>query len=314
MVKQATEANPMRPALQQYMQYGYIPADNKCDNWLPTEPPFCWGSVSTTLEYALADWHIAELAKALGKTADEATFRARSKAAYTKLWDASTGFLRPRNADGSWLTPFDPLTKDDPAVWPGGGGPGYVEGNAWQYRFFVPQDVLGLRDAMGGDPQFVAALQATFDEGQFDLTNEPDMAFPYLFTYIPGEEWRTQQIVRDSLATKFTNGSMGIPGNDDTGALSAYYVFGAMGFYPDNPGSLRYSLGSPVFDTITIHLSDGGLYPGGSFTIVAHDNGPDNVYVQSSTLRGEPYSKPYLMHSDITNGGTFELSMGATHP
>jgi putative alpha-1,2-mannosidase len=170
-----------------------------------------------------------------------------------------------------------------------------------------------LKALLGGDAAFVDTLQATFDQDQFDLTNEPDMAYPYLFTYVPGEAWRTQTLVRQALATEFKIGAEGIPGNDDTGALSAFYLFGAMGFYPDNPGSLRYSLGSPVFDKITIYLADGGLYTGGSFSIVAHGNGPANVFVASASLNGQDHPEPELTHSEIVSGGTLELEMSATH-
>ena len=306
MIKSATQTpNRIRPGLRAYLNYEYIPMDDKMGE-------FVWGAVSTTLEYNLADWTIAQLAKAWGRQSDYFEYMRRA-GFYKNLFDSTTGFLRPKNADGSWYEPFDPSALNGELGWEGSGGPGYVEGNAWQYTFFVPHDVYGLRDLFGSDEAFVEKLQETFDNGQFGLWNEPDFAYPYLFTYIEGEEWRTQKEVRASLKKYFGTGPGGLPGNDDAGTTSGWYVFSAMGFYPDCPGSIRYSIGSPIFDRVTITLNK-NFYPGEKFVIQANNNSDENIYIQSVSLNGERYSKPYLNHIDIISGGTITLEMGSAIP
>jgi predicted alpha-1,2-mannosidase len=303
MVRQALVPNPQRPGLASLDQYGYIPMDD-------TGGDFVWGQVSTALEYALSDWNIAELGEALGDTQTSNALRARASS-YKYYFDTQTGFLRPRNKDGSWYSPFNPDTLfggNNPNGW---GGPGYVEGNAWQYTFFVPHDVLGLRDSFGSDSAFTDKLWQTFQYSKFALDNEPDMAYPYLFTHFAGQAYRTQELVRSALVGSFGDGADGLPGNDDTGTLSAWLVFGALGFYPDHPGSLRYSLGSPLFDKATIYLSDGGWYSGKTFVIEAHHNAADHPYIQSARLNGKPHSSAELSHEEITQGGVLELEMAA---
>lgn len=195
------------------VEKGYIPEDRKGELGV-------WGTVSTALEYAYADWTAAEMAADRGEEEWEARFRERA-ASWRHYWDPETRFLRPRLDDGAWLEPFDDTnTAGEVEGFDHLGGPGYVEGNAWQYLFFVPHDVAGLAEVMGGWDAFVARLDETFERGHFVLWNEPDMAFPFLFNYAEGEEWRTQKWTRDAIERHFSVGPGGLPGNDDAGTLS----------------------------------------------------------------------------------------------
>lgn len=300
MKKSATQTagNPLRPCVDRYLTLRYLPHDG------------CKGSVSVTEEYAYADHAIAKLAQARGKTADAATFSARALH-HRNLYDAGTGFLRPRNADGTWLAPFDPLCctlangKYD--------GPGYIEGTAWQYLFMAPHDIAGLKTLLGGDAAFLAKLDAAFTDapGHYTLINEPDMLYPYLFTYVPGEAWRTQERVRHDIATNFTTGRAGLPGNDDAGQTSSRLVFDMLGFYPVDPLSRTYRIGSPIFTTATLRL-DRRHYPGTRFVLRADHNSATNLYIQSALLNGSPLTVPQLGHEAITKGGTLTLTMGPT--
>lgn len=300
MKRQATVPGAQRPGLDVLMKYGYIPMDD-------TGADFVWGPVSTALEYGLADWNVARLADSLGDATTAAALSERSKV-YARYFDPTTKFLRPRNADGSWYAPFDPQALTGGNY--GWGGPGYVEGNAWQYTFFVPHDVEGLAALFASETDFVDQLERTFDTSEFELVNEPDMAYPYLFTHFPGQAWRTERRVRAALHDAFGASAAGLPGNDDTGTLSAWYVFGALGFYPDHPGSLRYSLGSPLFDRAVIDLSD-ATHPGRTFVIEAAGTSVDQPYIASAALDGAPHSIGEIDHSEILAGGTLHLVMSA---
>ncbi|MEP7284695.1 MAG: GH92 family glycosyl hydrolase [Chloroflexota bacterium] len=307
MVKSATEPanNQIRSALQKYLDYGYIPQND-------TGGAYVWGTASTALEYYYDDWNIAQLAKALGNTgpgSDYETFLARSLN-YKKLYDPAVGFIRPKNADGSWLTPFDPNSLCCDQSWQGSGGPGYAEGNAWQYTFAVHHDIAGLKALMGGDAKFTDKLQQTFDNKQYVAWNEPDFTYTYLFDFVAGQAWRTQKQVRLDLATHFDTTPAGLPGNDDTGATSGLYVFGAIGIYPVAPTTNRYQIGSPIFDSVTIQLNP-AFYPGKQFVIKTANNSETNLYIQSAALNGNPYGSAYLLHSAIIRGGTFVLKMGS---
>ncbi|MBI5487488.1 MAG: glycoside hydrolase family 92 protein [Deltaproteobacteria bacterium] len=289
-----------RAGLVSYETLGYVPMEESSD---------VWGPVSTTLEYALADSALAALAGAAGRSGEATEFAARAQS-WRSLFDPATGLLRPRNADGSWFEPFDPDALDGSSFQPRSGGPGYVEGSAWQYAFFVPHDIPGLV-ALHGEAAFVSRLQAIFDSGRFAMWNEPDLADPYLFDYVPGNAFRTQLAVRDAMGRFFGDGPAGLPGNDDAGTLSAWYVFSAMGFYPDAPGSSRYALGSPLFDRIELDLSPAA--PGSrTFVVDALGNGPDRPYVASAELNDVPLTEPFLEHGDIVAGGVLTLHMSAT--
>ncbi len=310
--KQATEEPPAatrskgRVGLASLLRYGYIP-----------EPApqigsgkGVWGTVSTLLEYNFADWTAAQLALGLGKSEDAATFLERSHA-WRALFDKTTGQIRPKLADGSWLTPFDPAQRcpEPPCGEWGMGGPGYVEGSAWQYTFFVNHDVPKLIELLGGPAAFTKKLQEAFDGRHYNLNNEPDMAYPYLFSFVPGEAWRTQRQVREDLAAAFDRKGLSLPGNDDTGQTSAVYVFDALGFYPVTPGSTEYRLGSPLFDHVTIQL-DERFYPGRTLTIEARNNSARNKYVQRVSWNGQPLSRAVIDHRQLVAGGTLLFEMG----
>ncbi|MDE6038414.1 MAG: GH92 family glycosyl hydrolase, partial [Paramuribaculum sp.] len=231
MVKSATTPgahNPMRPDNDPYLANGYVPlgvhaGDNSGDN-----------SVSHALEYYVADNALAWLARQRGDNdlANQLTKRAKG---YANYYSKESGTLRPLNADGTFLSPFNPRQGEnfEPV-------PGFHEGSAWNYTFFVPHDVDGLAKLMGGKKKFVDKLQMVFDEKLYDPANEPDIAYPYLFSRFKGEEWRTQREVNRLLGEHFTTEANGIPGNDDTGTMSAWAVFSMMGFYPDCPGEPYY--------------------------------------------------------------------------
>jgi predicted alpha-1,2-mannosidase len=298
VLRDAAERPEHRPGSAQYLELGYVPME---------EAARVWGPVSTTLEYAMADWALAELAQALGRDEDLAVLRGRALS-YRLLFDEETGTLRPKNADGSFLTPFDQDAIEGSAPLRLG-GPGYVEGTAWNYAFFAPQDMDGLI-ALHGQQVFVGRLQWVFDSGRFVMWNEPDMHYPYLFTFVDGEAHRTQREVREAMERHFTSGPDGLPGNDDAGTLSAWFVFSAMGFYPVTPGLPEYRIGSPLFEKLTIHLSE-RHHEGERFVIEAPGNGPGVVLVSKASLDGETLEQPILRHDTITAGGLLRLQMSA---
>ena len=244
-VKSATtpgEQNLMRPDIDPYLAVGYVPlgfysADASGDN-----------SVSHALEYYIADYALSLLAADLGHAEDAEMFRTQSLQ-YKHYYCPEFGTLRPLQKDGTFLEPFNPRQGEnfEPV-------PGFHEGSAWNYTFYVPHDVLGLAKVMGGRKAFVNKLQRVFDEGLYDPANEPDIAYPYLFSYFKGEEWRTEKIVSELLDKHYTTRPDGIPGNDDTGTMSAWAVFSMMGFYPDCPGDPSYTLTMPRFDRVEITL------------------------------------------------------------
>ncbi len=285
------ENNKLRPGLAFYDRLGWIPEFTKDS---------IWGTVSTTLEYNISDWNLSQLAKALGKDEDYFHFGNRSLS-YRNYFDDSTGMLRPRMPDGSWLEPFDPEAGKnfEPVI-------GYVEGNAWQYRFYVPHDIKGLIGLMGGGDRFVEALQTCFDSNNYDMANEPDITYPFLFNYVDGEEWRTQRTVRQLIRKHFTDSPGGIPGNDDTGTLSAWLLFSMMGLYPDCPGNTFYTLTSPVFDRIVIYL-DKKYYPGDFLAISARNNGPENFIIDRMNWKGKRLKPFFIDHNELVKGGELEF-------
>jgi predicted alpha-1,2-mannosidase len=298
VLRDAADSTEHRPGNADYLDLGFVPME---------EADSVWGPVSTTLEYALADWSLAELARALGRNEDVDALLERASS-YAGFYDGETGTLRPKNRDGSFLEPFDPdaIEGSLPLRL---GGPGYVEGTAWHYAFFVPHDTEGLI-ALHGEQEFVERLQWVFKTGRFAMWNEPDMSYPYLFTFIEGEAHRTQREIRTAMDGYFGTGSDGLPGNDDAGTLSAWFVFSAMGFYPVTPGLPEYRLGSPLFERITIHLSE-AHHDGSTFVIEALDNTTENIFVGEASLGGQPLSAPVLSHEAITSGGLLRLQMSA---
>lgn len=281
------QGNKLRPGIAYYDSLGYIP-ENKAD---------IWGTVSTTLEYNISDWNLAQLAKALGKQDDYEFFSERSLS-YRNYFDSETGMLRPRMEDGNWLTPFNPEAGKnfEPVI-------GFVEGNAWQYRFYVPHDIKGLIKRLGGEKAFLEALQACFDTDNYDMANEPDITYPFLFNYVEGAAWRTQKKVRELIREYYTNAPEGLPGNDDTGTLSAWLLYSMMGLYPDCPGNMNYALTSPVFDQITIDLH-GEYYEQDQLIIEAKNNkGDEHLLIDKIQMDGKSVTGFFINHHDLVKAG-----------
>ena len=280
--------NLLRPDIDPYIERGYIPLGFYAQDLAGDV------SVSHALEYYVADAALARLADSLGHREDARLFRERSLG-YRHYYDREYGTLRPILPDGSFLTPFDPKAGENFSA-----APGFHEGSSWNYTFYVPHDVEGLVRLMGGRKRFVEKLQMVFDEGLYDPANEPDIAYAYLFSRFPGEAWRTQRETRRLLERYFTVEPDGIPGNDDTGTMSAWAVFTMLGFYPDCPGEAAYTLTAPTFDRAEIDT------PQGTLTIEKHGEG----YIRRMTLGGRPLSKYRLTHDELLRGGTltFELN------
>ncbi|MGL5682758.1 MAG: GH92 family glycosyl hydrolase, partial [Marinifilaceae bacterium] len=213
--------------------------------------------------------------------------------------------MRPILPNGEFYAPFDPLQglNFEPS-------PGFHEGNAWNYTFAVPHDVMGLAKLMGGKKNFVEKLQMVFDKGYFDMSNEPDIAYPYLFSYFKGEEWRTQKLVRELIAEHFTNKPAGLPGNDDTGTMSAWAAFSMMGFYPTCPGDMNYTLTSPVFEKVTIKL-DPKYY--GKDSIVITTNNPENVYIKEIKLNDKKHNSYFISHKELVNSANLFFELEKNH-
>ena len=288
--------NKMRPDVDPYIEKGYIPlgyfaADMSGDN-----------SVSHALEYYLADNALSILADELGHKEDAKLFRQRSLG-YRHYYSKESGTLRPITADGKFLTPFDPEAGANFE-----NCPGFHEGSAWNYTFYAPHDVKGLAKLMGGQRKFVDKLQMVFDKGLYDPANEPDIAYPYLFSYFKGDEWRTQKTVRDLLDKYYTDKPAGIPGNEDTGTMSAWALFSMMGIYPDNPGSPYYTLTTPVFDKVTIHL-DKKYYPQGDITIETKRTSPSQLYIKRVTVGGKKVGGYRISHKQLIEGKILQFEL-----
>ncbi len=282
------------------MQYGYLPCDLYGE------------SVAVDLEYALADWAVAQVAQQQRDTAGYNYFMNRSKS-YKIHFDPVTHFMRGVDSKGKFRTPFDPFSSvhraDD-----------YCEGNAWQYTWLVPQDVEGLVGLFGGRDAFAAKLDSLFTApstlddiaspdisgmiGQYAHGNEPGHHIVYLYTAI-GQPGKTADLVRQILATLYHDAPDGLAGNEDVGQMSAWYVLSSLGFYQLEPCGGRYYFGSPLFDRAELQVR------GGTFTVVAHNNSAENKYIQSIRLNGQPYAKPYIDFADMAAGGTLDIEMGA---
>ncbi|SFR86416.1 alpha-1,2-mannosidase, putative [Dyella sp. OK004] len=309
--KNATDPNGPRGYLAEYMKSGWIsdivpPASSS--------PPYAGGKagVATTLEYAWDDHALADVARRLGKTEDAQMFMRRA-ANYRNAFDPSVGFFRGRTEDGKWISPFDP------------GEPYYnfmmKEASGWSTLWLVPHDMQGLIDLLGGRAAFNAKLDAFFSTpyqpkgicrdctgliGQYVQGNQPDQQAAYLYAW-SGQPWKTQALIRRILAELYGSDASGygFPGMDDQGSTSSWYVLSAIGFYPVDPSSPDYILGSPIFDRVRLRMGNGKI-----FEIVAHNNSVRNMYIQSATLNGKPWTKPWFSHADIANGGTLVLVMG----
>ena len=301
MVKQTqTVSHPHKSNWENYMKYGYFPTDL-------TEVE----SVSSTLESVYDDYAAADMAKRMGKEEDAAYFSKRADF-YKNLFDTQTQFMRPRNANGSWKTPFDP---SEVAHAESKGGD-YTEGNAWQYTWHVQHDVPGLISLFGGEEPFLNKLDSVFTVelkttqadvtgliGQYAHGNEPSHHVTYLYA-LAGKPERTQELIRQIFDTQYRPEPDGLCGNDDCGQMSAWYMFSAMGFYPVDPVSGNYVFGAPQLPKIVLNLADGK-----TFTVIAEGISEENKYVESVTLNGELYTKNYITHEDIVKGGTLVFKM-----
>lgn len=283
-------------------ELGYIPADKTVE------------SVAMGLEYAIDDWCIAAMAKDLGKTEDYELFSKRA-GYYKQYFDTNIKFMRGKLSDGSWRTPFSPIhsahREDD-----------FCEGNSWQYTWLAPQDPEGLIELHGGDEAFNTKLDSLFSIsseqvetassdisgliGQYAHGNEPSHHTTYMYAYA-GTQWKTAEKVREICTTMYTDQPDGLCGNEDCGQMSAWYVLSSMGIYPVNPANGAYVFGSPLFDVAEIGLPQGKV-----FTIVAEENSDENLYIQSVTLNGEPYTKSFITHKQIMAGGKLVFKMGNT--
>ena len=283
--------NKLRPDNDDYTTLGYVPLRGQYDN-----------SVSHALEYYIADNALSRLAKALGKTADAKLFYKRSLG-YKHYYDKEYGTLRPILPNGKFLSPFNPLQGEnfEPS-------PGFHEGNAWNYTFYVPHDIQGLIKLMGGSKLFVNKLQMVFDKGYYDPANEPDIAYPHLFSYVKGEEWRTQKEVNRLLKQYFRNAPDGIPGNDDTGTMSAWAVFNMIGFYPDCPGEPAYTLTTPVFDKVTIKL-DKAQWGRDKLEITTHRGSKGAFLIDKIQMGGKPMNGYRVSHDQLIKAGSLHFEV-----
>ncbi|WP_266159396.1 GH92 family glycosyl hydrolase [Dyella silvatica] len=287
--------------LGEYMKLGYVPIDKEPEG------------ASKTLEYAYDDWSLAQMAKAMGKSEVAKTFAQRATN-WRHAYDAKTGFMRARKSDGNFREPFDP----DAA----GYGSDYTEGNAWQYSWYVPQDVAGLIAAMDGDATFVRKLDSVFDakvdpahfEHVEDITgligwyahgNEPSHHLAYLYDYA-GSPWKTQARLKQIMDSQYAPKPDGLAGNDDLGQMSAWYIFTALGFYPVTPASDEYAIGRPFVSRATLHLANGK-----DFIVSAAPVDDAHPYVGQVTLNGQPLSRVFLRHGEIVAGGELHFTMQA---
>ncbi len=284
-----------------YMKYGYAPADLTSN------------SASKTLEYAYDDWCIARAAEKTGNRGLAGIYDRRARS-FERIFDPSSGFMRPKLSDGSWQQNFDPLKTE---------GQGFIEGNAWNYSLYVPHDPARLIEWAGGNEKFIAHLDMLFtmklDEkhieesedidkrgiiGNYIHGNEPSHHVPYLYSFA-GAPWKTQQRVHQIMDNLYDTAPGGLPGNDDCGQMSAWYIFSALGFYPVCPGSNEYVLGSPSVEKAVLNLENGNV-----FTISAPNISEKNIYVKRILLNGKPYNELFIRHEDIMAGGemVFEMS------
>ncbi|MEI6945700.1 GH92 family glycosyl hydrolase [Paraflavisolibacter sp. H34] len=290
---------------ESYLKGGYVPNEE--------------GQVSNTLEYAYDDWCVAQMAKALGKDLEYELFRKRA-GNYKNVFDPESKYIRMKNRDGSWVKDWNPLCCTNFS------GPGYLEGNAWQYSFFNPHDVQGILNLMGKD-EFNHRLNEGFEKSaRFNFNaagdmydkvpvnhgNQPNMQAAWLFNY-SGQPWLTQKWTREIMGRYYgATAYDGWLGDEDEGQMGAWYVLAAMGLFQTDGGVAAkpfYEIGSPLFSKITIQL-DGRYYKGKTFTIEAQNTSATNRYIQSATLDGKPQTKPWFYHSDLVDGGKLVLRMG----
>ncbi|MBM4354017.1 MAG: glycoside hydrolase family 92 protein [Deltaproteobacteria bacterium] len=271
---------------KEYVDKGFV--SHECDE---TQ------SVSMTLEIAYEDWSLSQVALGMGKEADTQEFLDRSHN-WENHWDPDTGFLRPLHKTGKFVELFDPLKL----------GFDYCEATAWQYLWSVPHDIPRLIELMGGPEVFCERLDEFFDKDYFSPDNEPDFHVPWLYD-LAGQPWKTQARVRKILDTAFSTAPNGLPGNDDSGATSAWFVFAALGLYPVAPADGRYLLSTPMFAKAWIRLNP-AVNGGTAFLIECTNHSPENIYIQSAMLNGNPLDRPWITWDELTRGGTLSLTLG----
>ena len=285
--------------MEHRIEYGFIPADKMTE------------AIAYDMEYAIADWAVAQAAQKLGKQEDYEYFLKRSKS-YKNYFDASTGFMRGKMLDGSWRTPFSPYAsshrEDD-----------YCEGNAWQYTWLVPHDVEGLVECFGSKEVFVNKLDSLFLAngdmgeasspdisgliGQYAHGNEPSHHTVYLYTLV-GQPWKTADRIKEILHIMYTDQPDGLSGNEDVGQMSAWYILSSFGFYQVEPAGGKFVFGYPNFDKVEITV------PAGKFVIERENKGQQNNYIQGIVLNGTEYKKPWIEYADIMKGGELKFLMG----
>lgn len=285
--------------MEHRIEYGFIPADKMTE------------AIAYDMEYAIADWAVAQTAQKLGKQEDYEYFLKRSKS-YKNYFDASTGFMRGKMLDGSWRTPFSPYAsshrEDD-----------YCEGNAWQYTWLVPHDVEGLVECFGSKEAFVNKLDSLFLAngdmgeasspdisgliGQYAHGNEPSHHTVYLYTLV-GQPWKTADRIKEILHTMYTDQPDGLSGNEDVGQMSAWYILSSFGFYQVEPAGGKFVFGYPNFDKVEITV------PAGKFVIERENKGQQNNYIQGIVFNGTEYKKPWIEYADIMKGGELKFLMG----
>ena len=285
-----------------YMKYGFVPADKSSN------------SASKTLEYAYDDYCISQMAKKMGKPEIALKYSKRAEA-FNFVWDSSTGFMRAKKSDGTFQSPFDPLSTERQ---------GFIEGNAWNYSFYIPQNPTRLIELYGGNKKFMMHLDSLFNVkleekyfaesedisaagmiGNYVHGNEPSHHVPYLYVFA-GAPWKTQERIHQIINTMYHNTTDGLCGNDDCGQMSAWYIFSSLGFYPVCPGSNAYVIGAPSVDKATLNLENGK-----QFTITAQNLSDKNFYIQQIKLNGIPKKDFIIIHDEIMKGGTLEFVMGA---
>lgn len=285
--------------MEHRIEYGFIPADKMTE------------AIAYDMEYAIADWAVAQAAQKLGKQEDYEYFLKRSKS-YKNYFDASTGFMRGKMLDGSWRTPFSPYAsshRDDD----------YCEGNAWQYTWLVPHDVEGLVECFGSKEAFVNKLDSLFLAngdmgeasspdisgliGQYAHGNEPSHHTVYLYTLV-GQPWKTADRIKEILHTMYTDQPDGLSGNEDVGQMSAWYILSSFGFYQVEPAGGKFVFGYPNFDKVEITV------PAGKFVIERENKGQQNNYIQGIVLNETEYKKPWIEYADIMKGGELKFLMG----
>jgi predicted alpha-1,2-mannosidase len=286
--------------LQYLKEYGYIPYDKENEG------------LAKCMEYAIADWSLAQVAKKLGKQEDYGYFLERSQS-YKHYFDSSTGFVRGLSSEGTFrpaFNPFESVHRDND----------YTEGNAWQYTWLVPHDIPGLIEMFGGKERFIEKLDSLFIAegdlgeqaspdisgliGQYAHGNEPSHHIIYMYPYA-GQSWKTAEKVREVLRTLYSVHPDGLSGNEDVGQMSAWYVLSTLGFYQVEPAGGKYVFGSPLIDKAVIQVGNGK-----TFTVIAKNNSLENRYIQSIRLNGKPYREYYINFQDIAKGGTLEFVMG----